>query len=123
MKHLLRLCVVIAASLVLTIGVSFGQDNQYAARAKAQVEKLRKSLNLTDDQAAKIQQLDEESFKKMHEARQVKDPSQRTEAIRQVVADREKSMKDILTPEQWEKRQATLKESMEKAKAKAEEAK
>ena len=123
MKSLIRLCAVTAASLVLTLGVSFGQDSQYATRAKAEVQKLRKSLNLTDDQAAKIQQLDEDSFKKMHEARQVKDPTQRADAIKQVVGDREKAMKDILTPEQWDKRQAALKQSMEKAKAKAEEGK
>ena len=105
-------------ALPVAVNLAYGQTDADIAKAKTEVAKSRKALNLTDDQAAKFQQIDLDSRTKLAEAKKIDDPAKRKTAVRDIVADREKSIKELLTPEQWEKRQASMKHRAEATAAK-----
>ena len=69
------------------------------------VDRMNTELNLTADQKTKVTALFEDSQKKMRELRQDTSLSQedRREKVRGMREAEDKKLKEILTPEQWEK--------------------
>ena len=69
------------------------------------VDRMNTELNLTADQKTKVTALFEDTQKKMRELRQDTSLSQedRREKVRGMREAEDKKLKEILTPEQWEK--------------------
>ena len=69
------------------------------------VDRMNTELNLTADQKTKVTALFEDSQKKMRELRQDTSLSQedRREKMRGMREAEDKKLKEILTPEQWQK--------------------
>ncbi|AEW03267.1 hypothetical protein A4D02_04445 [Niastella koreensis] len=77
----------------------FGQDRE------KRMDRMKKELNLTDDQSAAIQKSFDESMQKMKAIHDDKStPDDKKKALYRVQKDQqEASMKSILTPDQWNK--------------------
>jgi len=74
------------------------------------VERMNAELNLTEEQKTKVTALFEEDAKKMQELRGNKELTreEQREKFRAMRAQSESKLKQILTPEQWEKHQQRM---------------
>jgi|SRR5690606_24694868 Spy/CpxP family protein refolding chaperone len=91
-----------------------------AARSKARTEQMTRSLELTPDQAAKIQSIQDHYHPRFEKARQIEDQELRKQTVRELRSTRENEIRSVLTPEQearWKEMQAERKAHMEKRKA------
>ncbi len=73
--------------------------------AQARVDRMATELNLTADQKTKLTALFDEETKKMRDLRSDTNstPEQRREKFRGMREENDKKLKEILTPEQWDK--------------------
>src|SRR5690349_1026473 len=104
----LRLVAALAVGGLLACAtVTSAQDapKEKGPTGEQRVERMNTELNLTADQKTKVTALFEDSQKKMRELRQDTSLSQeeRREKMRPMREAEDKKLKEILTPEQWEK--------------------
>lgn len=116
-----RILVLSTLTLALAGGAAFAQDTAPAAKAhgkhgpQAQLAQMKENLNLTDDQAAKIQPLLEDRAQKLKaiKADTSLTEDQKREKAKDVIKDYRSQLDGILTPEQ----QTKMKSMKGKAKA------
>lgn len=96
---------------------SFAQEKEPMSaeeRGKKMTEKMKKELDLNDDQTKKIEVVNVETIKKKRELdKEIKALKAKVKKIKE---DQKKKYKEILTPEQYEKLQQKVKERKEKRK-------
>ena len=107
----LSLMAALAAGLVLASGgLASAQENKDGKKkgfmnAEQRIERMSTDLNLTDAQKTKLKAVFEDQTKKMRELREDTNLSQeqRQEKMRAFREENDKKMKEILTPDQFEK--------------------
>jgi len=67
----------LGSAVAATGSLAYGQTDADIIRAKSEVAKMRKSLNLTDDRVAKFQQIDLDSKAKLAQAQQSSMPQRK----------------------------------------------
>jgi len=116
---------------IFCVALSYAQHDQKTKatpeeRAAKRVEMMKKSLNLTDEQAAKVQELQIQMFKEMKQLREAskadrdagKTNREEMKAKREEIkAKYEAQLRTILTPEQYQQYQEQCK-NMQKNKHK-----
>jgi Spy/CpxP family protein refolding chaperone len=115
--HKLSLGVALAlGSLLVCTSAAFAQDSNANTpkrerrgppTVEQRVDRMATELKLTDDQKSKVTALFEEDAKKMKELRGDKNLTreEQREKFRAMRTESENKLKQILTPEQWEKHQ------------------
>lgn len=109
--------VVALGAMLLGSSTASAQDAKEAKKGgrrgfsvEQQMERLTTELQLTDAQKPKVQAVLEDSAKKRQELRADTsvEPAQRREKMQTLMQDRNKKIKEILTPEQQEKYQKLM---------------
>jgi hypothetical protein len=120
MTHLKK-TLALAVMAVLAASPAFAQDKSAEDMAKAATEKWKSILNLSDEQAAKFQNVSLDTQKKLAEAKTAAggDKAKFTESAKSIWQDHDAQLERILTPEQmktYREKSAELKKAREKAK-------
>ena len=97
-------------------------EAQQARRVEAS-EKLAQDLGLNEEQTAKLKEIDAEYAAGMEALRSSTDREKTQEAARLAREKRETSLKEVLTPEQFQKMESMRAESRNRSMKKAEETK
>ena len=114
--HKLSLVAALALGSLLACTIASAQDGNTNApkrerrgppSVEQRVERMTTELKLTDDQKTKVTALFEEDAKKMRELRNDKNLTRedQREKFRAMRTESDSKLKQILTPEQWEKHQ------------------
>jgi len=106
-------------TLLVCSNTSYAQQNKQGKKGRGfsveqRVDRMSTELNLTDAQKTKVTKLFEAQMTKMRELRSDTDLSQeqRREKMRTMREDNDKKLKEILTPEQWQKYEKNRQEMM-----------
>jgi len=114
MRKLSLIAAMVLGGLVACSTVATAQDASNPPAKKGgkrgfsveqQLERLTTQLNLTDEQKPKVKKVLEDQLKKIQEMRNDTslDQDARREKMKTMRTDQEKKMKEILTPDQFEK--------------------
>ncbi|MDR0230746.1 MAG: DUF4890 domain-containing protein [Dysgonamonadaceae bacterium] len=120
MKALVRKSLVLVLVFVFVINVSAQNPNRKSRmtaeeRAAKRTEMMTKQLDLTEDQQAKIKEINLKHFQERpNHQRQVREERrQNRENMRSQMTARDAELKEVLTPEQYEKWQEKKQETRE----------
>ncbi len=112
--------------MIATVGVTFAQQADGRSRhsrtpeerAELMTNRMVKDLALTNEQAAKLKEVNLAQAKEMEAIRssQAEDRKENREEAKAVVSSTEEKYKEILTPEQFEKYQKNKEERIDKRK-------
>lgn len=94
-----------------------GKQGKGGTSVERQLERMTKSLELTDAQKPKVKALLEDISKKREELRSNTNQSERREKMRALMEDEQKKLKEILTADQFKKWEQQREEMRKNAKS------
>ena len=114
MKKLMMIAALVLGGMVacnLASAQDAGKEGKKGKMPSVQerLDRLSDELKLTDEQKPKVKAVLEEQQKAMEAARSATDPTEGRQKFRDAMQEGNKKMKDILTPEQYEKYSTAMK--------------
>ncbi len=95
-----------------------GAQGNVEQRAKAHANSMVKKLSLNEAQSTKVHEIMKQFYQKQSTAQQMEKGPGKREALDNARSERDNSLKNVLTTEQWNQWQQQKQENREKAEAK-----